>query len=298
MTRCRSAANGPFTLVSSRFAVKRLAPDAMSGYVRERPAQRNIRLVSTRTNIRRAAFDNAALAERVREEIARRHMSRQALAAGARISLSTLEKALSGRRPFTLASIVRLEEVLGVSLRAAAGGMAGANGSGTAPDELGNYGRAAVGWLEGAFLTLRPSLGERGAIYSYRTEVMWDDACSCLTFREKDRVDSDFSQFGTVSVPQQSGHIYFVTNRHGQHRLIVLARPVITGEMYGLITTLQAGRGSHLSPVAMPIVLQPIKQGAKPPSYGRISRGHAAFTCYSALLGKTVSEDFATLLGF
>lgn len=255
------------------------------------------RVVSTRTNIRRPAFDNAALAERVREEIARRHMSRQALAAGARISLSTLEKALSGRRPFTLASIVRLEEVLGVSLRAAAGGIAGANGSGTAPDELGNYGRAAVAWLEGAFLTLRPSLGERGAIYSYRTEVMWDDACSCLTFREKDRVDSDFSQFGTVSVPQQSGHIYFVTNRHGQHRLIVLARPVITGEMYGLITTLQAGRGSHLSPVAMPIVLQPIKQDAKP-SYGRISRGHAAFTRYSALLGKTVADDFATLLGF
>ncbi len=38
----------------------------------------------------------------IREEIARQRMSRQQLAERARISISTLEKALSGRRPFTL----------------------------------------------------------------------------------------------------------------------------------------------------------------------------------------------------
>ncbi len=245
---------------------------------------------------RSAAFDNDALAERVREEIARRHLSRQALAADARISLSTLEKALSGRRPFTLASIVRLEEVLGVTLRPKPGnGTAGSNGAHTAPDDLGNYGRAAVTWLEGAFLTLRPSLGERGAIYAYRTDVTWDETTGRLTFTEKERMDADFSQYGSVSVPQQSGHIYFVTNRHGQYRLILVARPVITGEMHGIITTLQAGRGSHLSPVAMPIVFQPIRNGVVP-HFGRIARGHAAYARYSALLRKTVADDFATLL--
>lgn len=245
---------------------------------------------------RSAAFDNETLAERVREEIARRHLSRQALAANAKISLSTLEKALSGRRPFTLASVVRLEEVLGVSLRPKpANGAAGAVPPGTAPDELGNYARAAVAWLEGAFLTLRPSLGERGAIYAYRTDVTWDATAARLTFSEKERMDADFSQYGSVSVPQQSGHIYFVTNRHGQYRLIVLARPVITGEMHGIITTLQAGRGSHLSPVSMPIVLQPIKDNAAL-HYGRVARGHPAFARYSALLRKTVADDFATLL--
>lgn len=253
--------------------------------------------MTTSTSSRRAAaFDNDTLAERVREEIARRHLSRQALAADARISLSTLEKALSGRRPFTLASIVRLEEVLGVSLRPKPGnGTTSANGSGTAPDDLGNYARAAVVWMEGAFLTLRPSLGERGAIYAYRTDVTWDETAARLTFSEKERMDADFAQFGSVSVPQQSGHIYFVTNRHGQYRMIIVARPVITGEMHGIITTLQAGRGSHLSPVAMPIVFQPIKDGTNPP-FGRIGRGHAAYARYSALLRKTVANDFAMLL--
>ncbi len=56
-----------------------------------------------------AAPDATAL--RVREEIARRRWSRQAVADKAGISLSTLEKALSGRRPFTLATVVRLEAV-------------------------------------------------------------------------------------------------------------------------------------------------------------------------------------------
>src|SRR6476619_3823112 len=53
----------------------------------------------------------------VREELARRRLSRQWLADEAKVSLSTLEKALSGSRPFTLATVVRLEDALGTSLR-------------------------------------------------------------------------------------------------------------------------------------------------------------------------------------
>lgn len=241
-------------------------------------------------------FDNDDVANRLREEIARRHMSRQTLAAGARISLSTLEKALSGRRPFTLASIVRLEETLGVSLRPKASANGTGAAPGTAPDDHGNYARAAVSWLEGSYLTLRPSLGERGAIYAYRTDVTWDETSSRLVFHEAERLDADFTQYGSVSVPAQSGHIYFVTNRHGQYRLAVVARPVITGELHGILTTLKAGRGSHLAPVAMPLVLQPLRDGTVG-HYGRISRGHTAYPRYSALLRKTVEDDFATLLG-
>ena len=65
----------------------------------------------------------------VREELARRRISRQHLAEMAKISISTLEKALSGRRPFTLATTIRLEQALGVSLRKAnAGGRARGGG--------------------------------------------------------------------------------------------------------------------------------------------------------------------------
>ena len=93
-------------------------------------------------------------------------------------------------------------------------------------------------------MTVRPSFGENGAIYAYRTEILWDEATSRLVFREAERLDAEFSQYGEVAVPNQSGHIYLVTNRHGQYRLITLARPAISGEMYGIITTLLAGRGA------------------------------------------------------
>ena len=67
-----------------------------------------------------------------------------------------------------------------------------------------------------------------------------------LAFRERERSDAAYAQFGEVAVPNQSGHIYLVTNRHGQHRLITVSRPTITGEMYGILTTLLSGRGSAL----------------------------------------------------
>ena len=66
-----------------------------------------------------SAEQSRQIAETIREEIARRRISRQALAEQAKLSLSTLEKVLGGRRPFTLATTVRLEQALGVSLRKA-----------------------------------------------------------------------------------------------------------------------------------------------------------------------------------
>ena len=67
-------------------------------------------------------------------------------------------------------------------------------------------------------------------------------------------------------MPNQSGHIYLVTNRHGQYRLITVSRPTINGEMYGIMTTLLAGRGSLLTPIASPIAFVPLQAIAKPTS--------------------------------
>ncbi|MEQ1671369.1 MAG: helix-turn-helix transcriptional regulator [Hyphomicrobium sp.] len=248
-----------------------------------------------------SGFDSETLSNRVREELARRRMTRQALADASKISISTLEKVLAGRRAFTLGTIVRLEEGLGAKLldRTPLNGNNGhapdAN-NGTAPDGLGNYNRAAVSWLEGSYLTLRPSFGERGAVYAYRTDISWDDATSTLVFRELERTDKDYAQFGSVAVPHQSGHIYLVTNRHGQHRMIVVAKPTIQGEMHGLLTTLQSGRGAHLSPVATPIVMKAVRDLAAKVHYGRIAPSHPAHASYSALLRKTLSDNFAAFL--
>src|SRR5690349_8208797 len=199
------------------------------------------------------------MAALIREEIARRRMSRQQLADKAKLSLSTLEKVLGGRRPLTLATAVRVEEALGVSLRRGAPDAEGAPKDGVAPDGLGAYSRRGAAWLEGVYVTIRPSFGEQAAIYAYRTEILWDEATSRLLFREAARVDAAFSQFGEVAVPNQSGHIYLITSRHGRRRLITVSRPMITGEMYGVIAPLLAGRGSQLNPIAAPIALIPAK---------------------------------------
>jgi transcriptional regulator with XRE-family HTH domain len=243
-----------------------------------------------------SAEQSQQVADSIREEIARRRMSRQALAEQAKLSLSTLEKVLGGRRPFTLATIVRLEQALGVSLRQAqavlpAGTLA--NGD-IAPDSLGAYSRRSVKWIEGTYLTVRPSFGDRKAIYAYRTEIAWDDAVSSLSFRESERLDAAYSQHGEVAVPNQSGFIYLVTNRHGQHRLITVSRPTQSGSgaMYGIITTLLAGRGSQLTPIAAPIALIPIANVVDP-TLGRISPEDANHAAYREHLRRTVDEPFA-----
>ena len=230
-----------------------------------------------------------AVAALIREELARRRISRQHLADQAKISISTLEKALAGRRPFTLATTVRLEEALGVALR-----KAGADFAGLAPAELGFYSRPAVAFIEGCYLTLRPSFGDPTAIYAYRTEICWDADSSSLIFRESERIDAEFAQQGLVSVPNESGYVYLVTNRQGQYRLVVISRPIY-GEMFGIMTTLQVGRGNQLLPVAAPIAYLSLK-GLTDVEFGRIARGHRRYEDYRKHLARTVDERFALFL--
>ncbi|MFY9292356.1 MAG: helix-turn-helix transcriptional regulator [Methylorubrum rhodinum] len=239
------------------------------------------------------------IADAVREALARRRMSRQALADAARISISTLEKALSGRRPFTLATTIRLEEALGLPLRVpAALPVAKPAATRHAPEEFGSYTREAVAFLEGRYLTLRTSFGQAGALFAYRTEIAWDAESARLIFREAERLDAPFAQSGTVSVPNQSGQIYLVTNFQGQYRLAMLGRPTIQGELFGILTTLFSGRGAHLTPAATPIALVPergaLADGAQ---YGRIEPGMACEPGYRRLLDRVRADGFAVFPG-
>jgi transcriptional regulator with XRE-family HTH domain len=228
------------------------------------------------------------IARQVREALARRRISRQALADMARISLSTLEKALSGRRAFTLATVIRLEEALGTPLRhrlppAAAGD--------TAPDELGGYSHGGVRWLEGAYLAVRPLFGAEPGLHAYRIDIGWDPAASRLVFGETRRADS-YAQRGFVSLSHLSGHIYLVTSEGGQYRMVVLGRPTIAGSLYGILTTLLVGHGSQLVPASCPISLSRIGDGTEP-VYGRIEPDHPAFAAYRAELDAVTARDFA-----
>lgn len=254
-------------------------------------------IMSLNSELRLSDEETRDAVRAVREELARRRITRGQLAELARISLSTLEKALSGKRPLTLSTAVRLEEALGLVLRRKNGEAAGmlSGPLGLAPESLGSYARPAVSWIEGSYLTIRPSFGDRGSVYAYETEVYWDVVSSSLLFREARRIDAAFTQCGSVSLPQQSGHIYLVTNMHGQYRLIIVARPTIGGEMHGILTTLQSGRGPHLTAVSTPIALVPMR-GVREPKFGRIAAGHESYTAYRALLKRTLDEGFAMFL--
>jgi hypothetical protein len=149
-----------------------------------------------------------------------------------------------------------------------------------------------VSWIEGTYLTLRPSFGGGDAIYAYRTEIGWEEERGYLTFREAERVDAAFTQDGAVSIPNLSGHIYLVTNKFGQYRLITVSRPNISGEMYGILTTLLVGRGAQLTPIAAPIALVPIRQIADP-DFGRVSAGERLYERYRSYLKRAVDEPYA-----
>ena len=86
-----------------------------------------------------------------------------------------------------------------------------------------------------------------------------------------------------------------MTNWRGQYRLAVLGRPTIRREIYGLLTTLQQGRGSQLTPTASPLALVPLEQSgaAGTPQYGRVSRLDRCFPAYKGHLDRIGLDGFA-----
>ena len=232
-----------------------------------------------------------AVALRVREELARRRLSRQWLADEARVSLSTIEKALTGRRSFTLATVIRLEDALGTSLRADSAG-ADPDAHAFAPETMGAYARPGVQWLEGRYLTLRPSFSEAGAVFAYLTAISWDDAAGHLVFSESGRSDSEFEQKGFVSFPNISGAIYLVTISSGQYRMALLNRPSGGGAISGILVTLAAGQGASLIPAAVPLTLVPLT-GRPEPDLGVVREGDACYEEYRGCVDRVSERGYA-----
>ena len=233
--------------------------------------------------------NSESVATLVREELARRRLSRQWLADEAKVSLSTLEKALAGRRPFTLATVIRLEDALGIKLRAPV--TMPQDMRLFAPDTMGAYARPAVQWLEGTYLTLRPSFSETGAIFAYLTSISWDNEEGHLVFSEASRTDREFSQKGFVSFPNISGAIYLVTIWQGQYRIALLNRP--SGRwLSGILLTLAAGEGAQLTPASLPIVLLPADEGEEKAT-GVVRPGDADYDEYRTCVDRVTQRGYA-----
>lgn len=77
--------------------------------------------------------------------------------------------------------------------------------------------------------------------------------------------------------------------------MITVSRPTVAGEMYGIISTLRAGPGSQLTPIAAPIAYVPIKNVLEP-SLGRVAPDDADHALYRKHLRRAIEEPFALFL--
>jgi transcriptional regulator with XRE-family HTH domain len=250
-----------------------------------------VRISATICEAKRVDLEMDGVGPRIREEIARRRISRQELAELAKISISTLEKALAGTRPFTLATVIRIEEALATRIRPADATLA-APPPQLAPEHMGAYSKSAVRWLEGRYLALRPSFSEAGAIFSYLIDIHWIDEAGHLGFAELKSEDARFEQAGHVCLPNLSGHIYLVTNELGQHRLMILSRPTVHGSLYGTLSTLKVGHGSQLVPACCAIALVQYDR-LEEPKVGLISAACKQHSEYQGILNDVAKMEYA-----
>lgn len=232
----------------------------------------------------------------IKEELAVRRMSRQSLADAARISISTLEKTLSRHRPVTLSTVVKLEAALAIALKPQQAVDTGAEKtSQVAPSSLGSYSHASVKWIEGEYITIRPSFTESGIIFSYLTAISWEETAGHLKFWETERSDSWFEQAGDVAISNLSGHVYLVTNSDGQFRTLTLGRCARYNALMGMLSTLAQVQGAHGMPMTCPMVLVRLKDGEKP-RLGKVEPSDENFTVYREMLDYALDAEFANFI--
>lgn len=211
---------------------------------------------------------DARYPEAIRRELARRHLDRKWLAHASGISLSQLDKLLSGQRSFSLDTRVRIEQALGLrfdQLEEPAPAAAPSVHSDVAPPELGAYTRRSVQWMMRDFRAVRPMVDGSGRLLSYRTRIFWVEAAGHLAFREDNRPPGWLSHSGDVSLPSESGHVYLLTRCEGQYRLAILCRRA-GGVLSGHQLTLAEMPDGQLAPATFPLALTPIIQGPEEPS--------------------------------
>jgi hypothetical protein len=154
--------------------------------------------------------------------------------------------------------------------------------------DLGRYTRASVEALEGRYVSFRPAFSSPDVINAYLMAVHWNEAESCLTFEERERVDAGHTQKGRVYVPDGRPFISFVTVEKGAMRLIMVSRPESDGTARGLITTLSNPAGAQFAPASAPIVLRRVI--GQTPQLGFIQPGTPDYEAYRRELDMVIPE--------
>ncbi len=221
-----------------------------------------------------------AFVRRVRLEMAKSTLTREALAQRAACKERTLGNLLAGQ-PVRDATVAKIARVLGIDLedyldgrassidgRAGAGSDAERN-DGRAAEEYGGYLLSAYAHYVGTYFAYRRVFSDKNELYRSVYEIDWDDEQARLRFFElqrfrvaDDRIVSS-SHAGGVHISPHTGIIHLLTTFQGALRLVTLSK-FRTGDdkLRGLILT-QRDRNDFFQPAVSAIYLQKIRTKRK-----------------------------------
>jgi transcriptional regulator with XRE-family HTH domain len=245
---------------------------------------------------------NPAVA-RIRTAMIEKKLTQAELADAADCHEKTVQNLMQGR-PVRDQTLFDVCMVLGLDfdeLKAASSGQSQRDEPGrpsltkdVAPVYMGAYTRAAVEDYVGSYLTLRPAFAVADCVVAYRTDISWDADWPSLIFQERERPDATYSHRGRIYVPASSMYIHLVSLTKGAMRMVIVSQLDRTGEMRGLITTLNKQR-AMLVPVCTPIVY--IKRAHfSGIALGEIKQQEAAFPGYRRILDETMEQGYVRLV--
>ncbi|MFM1814843.1 MAG: hypothetical protein RLZ98_1538 [Pseudomonadota bacterium] len=163
-----------------------------------------------------------------------------------------------------------------------------------APVPMGAYTRIAVEHYIGSYLTIRPAFKDATALTAFRTDITWDDTCPGLKFEERNRPDGPFAHEGHLYIPASSMFIHLVSLTKGAMRMITASQLDQTGQMRGLITTLNK-QGAQYFPVSAPIAYIR-REEFEQDTFGEISSQDRNFKAYRSVLADAVEKGYARLV--
>jgi hypothetical protein len=201
------------------------------------------------------------------------------------LSKSSIEKLFQG--DFTERTLNKIEGILKTSFRAPSSAVK----NDTADRSVGGYVFAAVEYLQGDYICVRPMFANPANFNAYLITIEWSDERKCLVFEEKSRFDGKYRQTGTVHIPFGTAYMNLVSSSAGNVRTILLSLPDSEDMMRGIISTLSNPKGSVYIPVAAPIVLRKLRK-AEEPELGTIAQTHHRHEEYRSWLATVLTEEF------
>ncbi|ULJ76492.1 hypothetical protein [Rhizobium gallicum] len=182
------------------------------------------------------------IGQAIQRYIVERKLSREGFAHKTGTSLSNVNKMVTGL--FTEKGLAKVEKGTGVRFR-----------SRVSSERYGSYTFEEAERYQGTFEYLRYSFQDVATIHCYSMRIDWSEENACLQIRHKGIAESEFKQFGYISMPRRVPHILIVSNAGGLHNLNILGVMDFTRTMHGGLYTIGRIGEQIFAPRLVPVAL-------------------------------------------